>query len=261
MRLAWALSALTAWAVPAAGQIGITISPSRVEAAVKPGAAFTETLSLQNRSPNALEVRIELVDFDVDEGNKVIEQPPGTGASTLVPYLRVSPLRAAVGPGQRAFFRVSASLPEGATQRRAMLFFVSTPQLGEREGTRVLVVPRLGVPIYLEDNAEKPARPEVLRAELGRVSEGDGIELRLDMRNPGGRNLKVLGTLRVREAASGFDEVYRLNEGAEPILPGKLRVWTPRFGPVPGGGLSARLQLTAGVETVHEAEFTLPPRP
>jgi hypothetical protein len=239
-------------------QLGISISPSRVELLTSPGRSVREVVTFVNRSSVALQVRLEMTDFDVDTADSVIEAPSGTRPESLAAYLKVMPSTAQVPAGGSAVFRFRVHAPEEFTQLRAMVFFRSAPIVGEGEGPRVVIVPRLGVPVYLENRKATPGQLTVKRLELKRDGDGgDHIALHLDAENEGERNFRPTGTLEVRSVDGSFRKLYQLNEAREPILPGKLRAWSLRVGPVPGGELSVRLRLATSFKREYTAERTL----
>jgi P pilus assembly chaperone PapD len=245
--------------VPVAeAQLGISISPSRVELLTGPGRTVRETVTLVNRSSVALQVRLEMTDFDVDTADSVIEAPSGTRPESLAAYLKVTPSTASVPGGGSSVFRFLVHAPEQFTQLREMVFFRSTPVVGEAGGPRVVIVPRLGVPVYLENRKATPGHLAVKKLEIRRDGQtGDHIVLDLEVANQGERNFRPTGTLDVRSADGSFRKLYQLNEAREPVLPGKLRVWSLRFGPVPGGELSLHVRLATSFKRSYTAQRTL----
>ena len=240
-------------------QLGASIAPSRVETLVPPGARTTEVLSFSNTSVASLSVSIEVVDFDADVNNSVVEKPSGTSPSTLAPHLRISPLTAEVAPGQQVFFRCSLRAPEQYTQLRAMIYFVAYPRVDDSGGTKVVIVPRLGIPVYLQNPKARVGALDVRSVSVRRAGvRGDRLELDLDVVNTGERNIRPTGYLRVSATDGSFDRAFTFNEGGEPVLPAHQRQWKPTFGPVPGGELSLRLRFTTTPDTSHESDLTVP---
>lgn len=244
----------------AAAQLGVAIAPARIEALVPPGGKTTETLSFSNTSAVPLSVGVEVVDFDASPTNDVIEQPSGTSANSLAPYLRIAPLQVEVAPGQQVFFRCALRAPARFTQLRAMIYFVAHPRVAKKGAAEVVIVPRLGIPAYLENLKARPGTLDVHAVSARRTGDkGDQLELDLDVTNIGERNIRPTGYLRVRAVDGSFDKAFPFNQGSEPVLPGHRRTWKPTFGPVPGGGLSLRLRFETSPSTSHESDLTVPP--
>ena len=244
----------------ASAQLGVGIAPARIEALVPPGGRTMETLTFSNTSAVPLGVSVEVVDFDASPTNDVIEQPSGTGGSSLAPYLRVSPLEAEVAPGQQVVFRCALRAPAEFTQLRAMIYFVAHPRLAKGGAAEVVIVPRLGIPAYLENLKARPGTLDVHSVTAKRTgANGDQLELDLDVTNVGERNIRPTGYLRVRAVDGSFDKAFPFNPGSEPVLPAHRRAWKATFGPVPGGGLSLRLRFATSPSTSHESELTIPP--
>jgi len=253
--------AAVAWqflAVTASAQLGAAIAPARIEALVGPGARTTEVLSFSNTSATALSVSVEVVDFDVAVDNGVLEKPSGTSPDTLAPYLRVTPLIAEVAPGQQVFFRCSLRAPAEFAQLRAMIYFVAHPHVEDTGGTKVVIVPRLGIPAYLQNPKARAGTLEVRSVSLQRATgSGEAVELDLDVVNTGERNIRPNGYLRVRATDGSFDRAFAFNEGGEPVLPAHQRKWRMTFGPVPGGELSLRLRFTTSRNASHQSDHTI----
>ncbi|MEW6367585.1 MAG: hypothetical protein AB1714_23390 [Acidobacteriota bacterium] len=259
----WACATVTlllACCQPLAAQLSISISPAFVERIVKPGSRVTDTISLTNRSRVPVSVRVSTVDFDASETNEVLEKPSGTDPASLARYLRVSPLQVEVAPDQQVFFRYTITAPKDFTQLRAMLYFVSRPALApQTQGQRVVFVPRMGVPVYLENIDASAARLRVESVQWKRAGEkGETLELTLLVVNEGERNIRPDGYLDVNAKDGSFAKVFPFNEGHEPVLALHTRKWTAQFGPVPGGELSLKLRFATSSRSSHESESVIP---
>ena len=246
-----AASVILSWAGDADGALSVSLSPQIVEKTANAGGKVSDVIAFTNESDDSLAVSIELADFTVDERGEVVEKPPGTEASTLVPYLRVSPVRIEIAPGERVFFRYSIALPQQFEHLRTMLFFVSRPVRKQKGSAVAIVVPRLGVPLYVESRRAKAAELKVEEVVTERsTSDESTVSVRVTMRNVGQRLIRPGGTIDVESGPS-----FPFNVGAQPVLPGQTRVFATSLEGVGGGDLSINVRLTSSVRGIFSGRY------
>lgn len=251
-------SLLVAGAAALEARVTITLTPPFVEKTARPGDRIRDAISLHNDSDVAVRVRVAVVDFEADDRGNPIERPSGSTAASLARHFRISPAEATVPPGQRFFFRYSVEVPEDLSQLRGLVFFSSTPVVERLEGgAQAQLVPRMGVPIYVENRAAPAADLVVEEVSWDRVGDGDAVELTVAVTNRGGRNIRPTGFIQVEGRQDRFHRSFQFNGGRQPVLPGHRRVWRERLAPVPRGELSLSLRFTTSSRAVHEAELTL----
>jgi hypothetical protein len=219
----------------------VRLSPTYIELGAKPGTQSGDRIKYVNAGTEPLLVSVELSDFDVNENGNAVEQPPGASPASLVPYLRVAP-----APGQAAHFRYRVDAPAAFEQLRAMVYFVSRPVAERRGGTSAIVVPRMGIPIYLENDRAEAASLVITRGSV-RV-EDDRLLFDLEIENRGRRNLRPSGAIQID--TEGGPRFFQFNEGRSPILPGHARQWTLHLGPfdAPPRSLRFRFERSPGRE-------------
>jgi hypothetical protein len=244
--------------VPARAAISIAVAPPLIEKVSRPGSTIRDVILFRNAGTEALDVSVTFVDFTVNEDGSVAERPPGLDPSSILPYAQVTPLRARVEPNQQVNFRYTIRTPADFKQLRTMVMFAGTPQVA-RAGNQVVFAPRVGVPLYVESTAARPAQLEVSDVRWSRSSEApEKIVLSMLVRNSGDRNIRPTGTVQVRSAADRFNQTFQFNEGREPVLPGQKRVWTMTFGPVPGGELSVSLRFATSFRDTFVKDDRVP---
>ena len=217
-----------------AGPLRISISPQVVELQAKPGSAREDALAFFNESDTPLTVSVTIVDFLPDQTGRVIEKPAGVEADSIARSMRISPITARVAPQQTVYFRYRIEAPAEFTQLRGVVSFRAVPDAqGNSGGSRTIFVPVLGILCYVENPAAAPGRLEVNGVTAAR--EKDRLLLSLRVTNKGQRNIRPTGFVRVRSKDGAFDESYPFNDGRGAVLPGFLRDWELRLGPVPGG--------------------------
>lgn len=235
--------------------VSVSLAPPFVEKLVRPGAKLQDSIIYMNESETPMMVTVDFADFAVDESGQVQEMPTGTDPSTLARYLRVSPLKVRVEPQARAVFRYNVTAPESFAQLRTQIFFSSTPIVPEAPN-QVLFVARLGVPLYVESTAAKPASLKVHEVKWER-SKDDPSELilHLQVTNEGERNIRSNGYLQVRSKNGDFSKTFPFNDSNEPVLPGQKRDWRLGFGPIPAGELSLSLRFATSPRSMFEENY------
>ncbi len=235
--------------------VSIALAPPFIEKATRPNNKLTDTISLTNNGTVPVIVSVDFADFRVSRDGHAEELPPGTDVSSLAPYLRIEPLKLRVAPQGRAFFRYTVNAPAAFKQLRSQIFFSSKPVVANAPN-QVLFVPRMGVPLYVENLAAKPASIKVDRVKWSRSVEKRGmLNLEMLVTNEGERNIRPRGFVEVRSVDGKFSRTFPFNQGNEPLLPAQRRVWSLPFGPVPGGELSIRLRFETSTRTSFDRAF------
>lgn len=251
-----ALLVIAAEAAPS-NAVSVSLVPPYVEKVVPPGRRVTDTISYTNEGDRPVRVSISVSDFEVSDTNEVIERSPGTHPATLAPYLRVTPTSLRVSPGERVYFRYSVEAPDDFTHLRAMVFFVTRPELAEDRPPQVVFVARMGVPVYVESPRAPQTDLQIGELDWQRSDDGQ-LALRFSAANEGGRIFRPRGEVEIRSRDGRFRETYPLNAGLEPVLPHHVRQWERRFGPVPGGELSVRLHIETSPRKRYRSSVLIP---
>lgn len=240
-----------------AAKILVRLSPTFVEVAAAPGRQVADRILYVNAGTHPVTVKVELSDFDVDEKGKAVEQPPGVSPTSLAPFIRISPTEARVAPGGSVYFRYRIDAPAQFEQLRAMVYFVSRPIVERAAGTSALVVPRMGIPIYLENGGATPADLVITRG-TARAQEGRVVfDVRVE--NRGSRNLRPAGAIQIE--TEGGPRFFQFNEGRSPVLPGHAREWTLQLGPLDAAPRSLRLRLERAPAREVERVFEISAAP
>lgn len=233
--------------------VSVSLSPPFIEKLARASSHVSDTIALTNSSLYPVDVTIDFADFRVNDRGEIEEMPPGTDAASLSPYLHVAPLTLHVSAQARAFFRYTVDTPADFQQLREDIFFSSTPAI-PKQPNQVLFVPRMGIPLYVENVTAKPAHIRVDSVKWSR-SSGDTLRLALLLVNEGERNIRPKGFVEVRSADGKFNQTFPFNQGNEPLLPGQKRGWPLSFAPVPSGDLSVRLQFETSPRTTFDQQY------
>jgi hypothetical protein len=253
-----ALIATLAGAQPSANRapaVSVSLSPPFIEKLARPSGRLSDTIALTNGSLFPVDVSVDFADFRVSDRGEVEEMPPGVDPSSLASHLHITPLTLRVNPKQRAYFRYTVETPAEFRQLREQIFFTSVPVV-PNAANQVVFVPRLGVPLYVENISAKPPAVHVDSVKWSRPSN-DALELELDVRNDGERNIRPKGFVEVRSIRGTFSSTFPFNRGNEPLLPAQRRHWPLRFNPVPAGDLSVRLHFETSPRAAFDQQYRL----
>jgi hypothetical protein len=245
-------------AAQTASAASMAVTPQIIEAVIDGGTSLNDAISYTNVGTEPVSVRLQVADFDIGTDGKVRELPPGTIPASAVPYLKISPVRIDVAPNQRVFFRYSLTAPESFTHLRAMIFFSAYPAGPRQRRAAAVMVPRLGIPMYVESRRSNAASLELASATAGRDAAGAPV-LRVSLENRGDRLFRPGGSVQVR--SSSGTKSLPFNESSNPVLPGHTRHFEIPLAAAGGGELSIRLRLTTSHRTVLNRELRVPAEP
>lgn len=122
----------------------IGVSPSRIELQLD-RATTTGSATVLNLGNRPVHISASVVDFDLDEANRVRELPPEAGALAMAVVVNPVDFTIAAKSSQTIRFAVMRDRLSGAGEHRAMLFF---SELVDTDEPTVKLNFRLGVPMY-----------------------------------------------------------------------------------------------------------------
>jgi len=183
LRAILALAAILHAAPAAAGEI--EIAPILVELGAQ---VRTAIVTVRNAGPASMRYQVRAFEWDqAPDGQMVLA--PATDLVLFPPLLELQ-------PGESRNLRVGTSAAVGARERSWRIFVEELPRADQADASRVQVLTRVGVPVFLAP-AEKESRGEVsLRAR-------EGGRVRFAVRNTGTVRLRPLGARFALVAADG----------------------------------------------------------
>ncbi len=219
--------------------IQVTLSGSRASALV----------TVTNESEDGL--RLQVSSFAWTQSPK--------GEIQLAPTKEVVyfPSLVEIGPGKEAKVRIGAMVPAGSTERTYRVFFEELAPVaraeGEAAGSRVRVLTKMGLPVFLEPLETRWSGA----VENAAVTAGT---LRFVVHNTGNVHFTLLGVKVSGASAAGAPVLARQVEGWY-VLPGGVREYEVPISAAEcvdlktieleartdKGGLQARLEVPAGV--------------
>lgn len=248
-------SAIAVMAGQAEARIAIALSPQIVEKIVTPASTINDVISYTNKGTDPMTVTVQVMDFETTDDGKVTEIPAGTHPTSLVPYLKISPIRLDVAPGQRVYFRYSLKTPDQFTHLRSMVFFRSRPSNPPKGRAVAVFVPRMGVPVYVENRRAVPATLDITAVKWERVeADPASLKVRISVRNTGQRILRPGGRIETR-STGGRTRLFQVNEGGSPVLPGQTRTFEADLGAVGDEALSLKIRMQTSLKASFEADY------
>lgn len=215
---------LISMGLPAAGQVGLGLSPMRVELALEPGKAVSGALDLMADTSAKVRVRGELLDFAIDEQMtpQFARSLPGEAGNTCRGWLTVNPMETEVESGGHVLIRYTLRVPAEAAPRSyyCAAGFTALPPAEKLKQTGIRTTVRVVAAFYVV-----VGRPAV-EAELSGLSleevkgpkgESAGWRAVVRIRNSGDRHVRPEGV--VRATGAGGEVLEELQIPSFPALP------------------------------------------
>lgn len=205
--------ALLALAAPADAQLGV--APTRFEVDLDEGPS-THSVRVLNLGQRGSLVEVEVLNFDLDEANKVRILPPDE--QSLDQWMVLNPLRFEIpaGGSQAVRFSIRPRVEPATGEHRAMLYFteVVDPDAPPTQGIRALH--RIGIAVYAW------AGEEVRSATVHGLTVAGGVA-RLDVEATGTAHVRCAGTWTVLTLGDPPANPASGELPSTPVLPGTRR--------------------------------------
>lgn len=219
---ATATVAFLALAWPAAAQVGLGLSPMKVEIPAFAGKSYSGSLSLTNAGSASSRIRVEMVDYYVD-GNgtpQFIAHVPAESPYSCSSWLTANPMEVDVAAAAKTPVRYTIHVPAQASDRSysCALGFRTIPAAGDTNGTSMRTAVRLMTVFYA--TVGKPAVAGVIKdLKLEQVAGTVGPTWRavVIMDNTGLMSYRPTGELSVVDASGNVLETDKVP--SIPVLP------------------------------------------
>jgi P pilus assembly chaperone PapD len=267
-----ALRAITAGAIlglawPAAAQVDVGLSPMKVEFPAVAGKSYSGSLSLSNAGTTKARIRVEMVDFYVDETTtpQFIAHVPSEAEYSCAAWLSANPMELEVQPKTQVAVRYTVRLPAGASQRsyHCALGFRTIPQSGDSSGTAMRTAVRL-MTVFYAVVGKPPIAGLIKELKLEQVASIPGPLWRavLIMENSGLMFYRPIGEVTVSGADGKVVEAQKVI--AFPALPKRLQRYVlPLKSNLTPGPYTLRARIEVGgeiqVASVAVTAVALPP--
>ncbi|MBS1873147.1 MAG: hypothetical protein JSU00_08020 [Acidobacteria bacterium] len=206
---------LIATAAPhtASAQIGLGLSPMRLEFGVSPGAAHSGSLTLSNESGAPIRVRAELLDFYIDDQETPQFAPsyPSERESSCRSWLTVNPMEAEVAHSHSSQVRYSLRVPPDAPPAsfHCAIGFTTLPTLGETSGLGLRTAVRMVAAIYAQvgkPSIEGEVSAMSLESTAKAGAEGPQWQAVVTIRNAGVTHFRPSGDLALLDESGAVLE-------------------------------------------------------
>jgi hypothetical protein len=256
LRILAALPLLAA-APQARAQVGLGMSPMRVEVQAAPGALPSGALSLTNDAGEAVRVRAELLDFHIDASGtpQFARDHPPEAPSSCRQWLSVNPMETELGPKGKLAARYTVRVPKDAPAREfhCAIGYTTLPTADKTAGMGIRSAVRMVAAFYVTTGASK-SEPEItdLRIEKVPSAQAPAWQAVAVFRNKGLAHFRPTGQLRLLDPAGAVVETLTLP--SLPVLPEReQRIPLPLKSDLSSGRYTLQARVDLGTGDIQEA--------
>ncbi|HAF71041.1 MAG: hypothetical protein XD60_1249 [Acetothermia bacterium 64_32] len=219
----------------------ISVAPLVAWVELGPGGDYSGSFTVSNLGQEVTTLNIALCDFTLTETGGFITLDPGTlGERSLSPYLRYSPERLTLEPGEAREVSYSFTLPPEATGPHWVALVV-TPEATQEVEVEAEGGEGLGLTVQIEASyaftlIQRPPNPptpagQVVKMEVKGATAEDGsrqVMVAVAFQNLVEDVLRCKVYFEIRDAQGTTIASYEMPE-ERVVLPGALRVFTHTF--------------------------------
>ena len=247
----------------AQGQVGLGLSPMRLEFGLSAGAVHSGALALSNESEAPVRVRAELLDFFIDDQETPQFAPsyPAESQDSCRSWLAANPMETEVAPRKSVVVRYTLRVPADAPSRsfHCALGFTTLPPIGQSNGIGLRTAVRMVTAFYAV--VGQPAiEGEVTKMTLEPLKPPDGFQWQgvVVLNNWGYKYFRVSGEFAI------LDEKGAVVEAAPfpplPVLPHReQRFHFPLKAELTRQKYTLRTRVDLGAAEVQETTVSLIP--
>jgi hypothetical protein len=250
----------------AEAQIGLGLSPMRVEVETRPGGAVSGPLTLANESPARVRFRAELLDFYIDDtGTPQFGRALAREAEhSCRNWLSLNPVEGEIEARSKVTVRFTVTVPPDAAARgfHCAAGFSNLPTAEEAANMGLRSAVRLVTAFYVGTGGPSAAEGEIagLRVERTGGAARPGWQAVLTLRNWSRRHFRPEGDLELLDPAGNVVEAVKVP--AMPVLPSReQRLPVPLATDLTPGGYRLRARVSLGLPEIQEAVVKVLPAP
>jgi P pilus assembly chaperone PapD len=254
---ALAALALVLAAAPVSAQLGLGLSPMRLELRFPAPAVQSGSLILTNGSTEKARMRAEVLDFFLDsqETPQFAHSYQQESAFSCRTWLSVNPMEADLEPGATMTVRYTMRVPSDATARsyHCGAGFTTLPSQDQISGTGLKTAVRV-VAAFYAIVGDAPVEGKLKEVKLERTMNKDvpGWRVVVVMDNSGLMHYRTMGDLAVIDAEGKVVEKHDFSN--IPVLPKReQQLIVPLQAPLTGGSYTLRARVDIGMPEVQEA--------
>jgi hypothetical protein len=244
-------------AIPGRAELGIAMSPMRIEIKVVPGDQYTDALRVTNDGDDPIRARGELLDFSIDEGmtpqfEESIEQEAKFSCRD---WLQLNPREFELNGTEtiraRYTIRVPAGTPEGEYHCGAG--YVSLPTINRNPSQMGVQIAVRAVAAFYVYVGEPKTGPKFDGVSIKATPEGRLVAEAM-VENQGQKTFRVNGFMEIKDAAGKLIE--RLDYPTIPVLPERVQPFPLELkSTLPPGNYTLRSQTDLGLPEVLVANL------
>ncbi|HEY0016843.1 MAG TPA: hypothetical protein VGC13_11010 [Longimicrobium sp.] len=251
------LAAALLCAAPVAAQVSV-VSSTLEEHTAAPGEQYTGTIRVRNTAATAQTARVSASDYRFLADGRTFYEQPGTVARSNAAWVRFSPSRLSLAPGEEATVAYTVAVPAQASLRGSywsvlMVETVDDAPAAVRAG-RVGIAPTIRYAVQLATHVGQAERRIALEgARL--TTEGGAKAFEVNVANTGEQADRL--ELRVDLFDAEGAPAGRLSSTRGLVYPGTSIHQRFDLASLPPGTYRALLVVDTGSEDVFGAEYTL----
>jgi hypothetical protein len=239
--------------LPVVAQVGLGLSPMRMEVRLAPGASYSGTLRLVNEG-ELVRVRTSVLDFHIDtEQNPQFEPNLAEEAAySCRGWLTVNPMEAELSVKGVVPVRYTLHVPSDAQPRsyHCAVGFSSLPTASETIGLGIRTAVRVVAAFYVTVG-NPPVQGALKEIAMERVPGGKDLRAVVVLENSGKMFYRPAGTLSVLDPAGAVLESYDITP--LPVLPErKQRFLFPLKRVSEGQQVTLKVRLDLGTGEIQE---------
>jgi hypothetical protein len=252
-----AAAALFMAALPAAAQVGLGLSPMRVEVRMTPGGSYSGGLRMANEG-GTIRVRTSLLDFHLDSEQtpQFEDNLPEEAAYSCRRWLTVNPMETELRDKTEALVRYTIHVPAEAQPRSyyCAAGFTSLPPATEARGVGLQTAVRVVAAFYvIVGNPTIEAQLSDITVEQAPGSKA--LRAVVVLENSGHMYFRPTGSLVVFGSGSQILETYDVTP--LPILPERKQRLLFPLKIAPGEACTVRVRVDLGTGEVQEGSVTV----
>ena len=257
------IALLTLVCANAYGQVGLGLSPMRLEFGLAPGLTQSGPLTVNNESAVPIRVRAELLDFYIDDQGTPQFAPsyPAEAENSCRQWLSLNPMETEVPPQSSVIVRYTLRVPPAAAPRgfHCAAGFTTLPAAAELNGTGLKTAIRM-VAVFYVVIGQPAIEGELSKISMEYVRGGDGPQWRavVILKNGGYKYFRAAGELAVLDESGAVIQTSPFP--SLPVLPKRdQRFLFPLKNVSPEHQYTLRARVDLGAPEIQEAVVRIVP--
>jgi P pilus assembly chaperone PapD len=252
---------------PVQAQVGLGLSPMRLELKMRPGSQYSGALTITNDSKEKLRVRAEILDFYIDqqETPQFARNYPQEAEFSCRAWLTVNPMEIELGPGSSTLIRYTLRFPDFAPTDRGYhcaAGFTTLPSAEQQaQGMGVRTAVRVVSAFYVvagQPSLEGEMKEIKLEQVIDDKTKMERWRAVVVMENGSDLHYRPVGEVQLLDASGAILEKHDFN--SLPVLPKRSqRFLFPLDNKLATGPYKLKARVDIGGKSVQEATAVVEP--